>query len=155
MDVPRMQAETIRQETQESYDVAAVKFNGAISRTTAHPFYFKFTVFKIRHLLPLNINFTQDNTLKEDELPHIRGVQDAKFKGAVLLCENIFTFGTKKIGDGIKRDKRIRDGKSGTIAKERQRGGKRSRLDAAGHEKASVVRPSEIRFEEKENKAKS
>lgn len=39
MDVSRIQAETVRQETQESYDVAAVKFNGAISRTTAHPFW--------------------------------------------------------------------------------------------------------------------
>ncbi|KYN18107.1 hypothetical protein ALC57_09617 [Trachymyrmex cornetzi] len=141
MDVPRMQAETIRQETQESYDVAAVKFNGAISRTT----YFKFTVFEIRDLtsilcvIAIDMNFTQDNTPKEDELPDIRAIQGAKFKSAVLLCENIFTFGTRKIGDGIKRDKRTRDGKGGTTAKERQRGGKRSRI-----EDQCALRPDEV-----------
>lgn len=63
--------------------------------------------------------------------------------------------GTREIREDVKHDKG-RDGeqergtgKGGTMAKERQRGGKRSRFDAAGREKASIVRRSEIRFEGK------
>jgi len=59
--------------------------------------------------------------------------------------------GTREIGESVKCERERRrtgTGKGRAIVKERQREGKR-RYNAAGHEKASVVRRSEIRFEGK------